>query len=239
MRYADLLGIALSLALGACATHEDAVSAGTPSAPARPAPATEPQKSGAASAPDRPGAAGATGATGGAVLPAELSQESLRAFDAALDALQEGHADVAERGLLALARTNPELGGPHANLGIIYRHAGKLTQAVAELELAVRSNPQQPVYLNQLGIAYREQGQFARAREAYEKALAIDPAYPAPNLNLGVLFDLYLDDSKRAAEHYDRYLALTPGGDEKVGKWLADLKNRSRERGADSRKEKQ
>ena len=50
--------------------------------------------------------------------------------------------------------------------------------------------------------------------------------YAAAVLNLGVLYDLYLWDPKRAAEHYDRYLAMTPGGDATVTKWLADLKNR-------------
>ena len=45
-------------------------------------------------------------------------------------------------------------------------------------------------------------------------------------LNLGILHDLYLRDGKRALELYDRYLALSPGGDATVAKWVADLKNR-------------
>jgi tetratricopeptide (TPR) repeat protein len=168
-----------------------------------------------------------------------LSPAVLQAFDAALRALQAGRWAEAERGFLALTKTNPELGGPHANLGIIYRHADKIAQAVAELEQAVHANPQQPIYWNQLGIAYRHQGQFGKSREAYERAIALDPGYSAANLNLGILFDLYLWDSKRALEHYDRYLALSPGGDEKVTKWVADLKNRNREHSALSRREQE
>jgi len=145
----------------------------------------------------------------------------------------------AEKAFLALTRSHPDLGGPHANLGIVYRQTGRLDLAVSELESAVKCNPQQPVFWNQLGIAYRQQGQFAKARDAYEHALSIDPGYPAPILNLGILFDLYLWDSKRALELYDRYLALTPGGDAKVSKWVADLKNRAREGKADNRKEKE
>ncbi len=163
----------------------------------------------------------------------------LDSYDAALRALHEGRLAEAEQGFLALTRSHPDLGGPHANLGIVYRRADKLGQAVSELERAVQCNPQQPVFWNQLGIAYRQQGQFAKAREAYEKSMALDPSYPAPILNLGMLFDLYLWDSNRAVELYDRYLALTPGGDAKVAKWLADLKNRNRQADAAKRKEKE
>ena len=69
---------------------------------------------------------------------------------------------------------NPELGGPHANLGLIYRQAGKLPESAAALERAVKASPEQPVYFNQLGITYRHQGQFAKARAAYERAIELD-----------------------------------------------------------------
>jgi Flp pilus assembly protein TadD len=158
--------------------------------------------------------------------PTGITAAVQQQFDDAIEQLNAGRAEEAARAFLALTRTNAELGGPHANLGIIYRQTGKQAEAVAELEQAVRLNPQQPVFLNQLGIAYRQQGQFAKAREAYEKAIELDPSYSAPYLNLGILFDLYFWDSKRALELYDRYLALTPGGDDKVVKWVADIKNR-------------
>lgn len=149
-----------------------------------------------------------------------------RGFDDARHALLAGRTEEAERGFRALAQSHPELAGPHANLGIIYRQAGKLPEAAAELEKAVKASPQRAVHLNQLGITYRQQGQFAKAREAYEKAIALDPSYAAPLLNLGILHDLYLGDGPRALELYGRYLALSPSGDAAVSKWVADLKNR-------------
>jgi tetratricopeptide (TPR) repeat protein len=184
------------------------------------------------------GAPGST-AAGGAAAPLvpDIDPAVVRSYDAALHALQDGRLDEAQRGFAALARTNPELGGPHANLGVIYRREDKLAEAVAELEKAVHCNDQQPVYWNQLGITYRQQGQFVKAREAYERSISLDPGYPAPKLNLGILFDLYLWDGQKALELYDRYLALVPQGDEQVKKWVADLKNRNR--AAASRKEQE
>jgi tetratricopeptide (TPR) repeat protein len=155
-----------------------------------------------------------------------LSPNVQRAFDDAVRAQRAGKSADAERGYRALVQSNPELGGPHANLGVIYRQAGKVDDAVRELETAVKLSPRQPIYLNQLGIAYRQQGQFAKARDAYQRALAQDPGYAGAMLNLGILYDLYLGDTQRALEQYARYLSLFPNGDPTVSKWVADLKNR-------------
>ncbi len=149
-----------------------------------------------------------------------------RAYADALRALRAGRSEEAERGLRALVKSNPELGGPHANLGLIHRQADRLDEAVAELELAAVASPRQPAYWNQLGITYRMHGRFDKARDAYDKAIGLDAQYAAALLNLGILHDLYLWDGKRALELYERYLSLTPGGDAAVTKWVADLKNR-------------
>ena len=161
-----------------------------------------------------------------------------RAYDEAVRALREGRVAQAERGLRALAASHPELGGPHANLGLLLRQSGKLDESAAALEKAVQASPRQPVYFNQLGIAYRMQGRFAQARQAYEQAMALDANYAAPQLNLGILHDLYLGDGARALELYDRYLALSPGGDVTVSKWVADLRNRKPSPVALNQKEK-
>ena len=161
-----------------------------------------------------------------------------RAFDEALRALRAGRNEDAERGFKALAQSNPELGGPHANLGVIYRQAGKFAESVAALERATKASPEQPLYFNQLGISYRHTGQFAKAREAYERALSLDANYAAAQLNLGILFDLYLRDSGRALEAYERYAELSGGKDAAVAKWVTDLKNRKPAQGnAPARKE--
>ncbi|MCE9659197.1 MAG: tetratricopeptide repeat protein [Burkholderiales bacterium] len=244
------IAMALAAALAGCATVmeplqavRDAMAPSTVSA----APATAPATAGATT----PRGAASTGAAGSTAAPpaapavtsapadVAVSPESQRAFDDAARALRAGqHAD-AERRFRSLAQAHPELPGPHANLGLIQRQAGKLPEAVSELETAVRLSPRQPVYWNQLGVTYRQAGQFPKAREAYEKAIALDPGYSAAVLNLGILHDLYLNDGARALDLYGRYLMLQPSGDATVTKWVADLKNRKPAPITVSRKEKE
>ena len=265
MRFADTLGRGLTLAalcaaLAGCASLGNPFNAATTPTAGSDAPAPAPKEAkpvqAAASAPSRaasaavqatpaPAADAPTGlaavkaALMEAVSPPPVSASVQRAFDEAVRALRAGRTAEAERGFKALAASNPELGGAHANLGLIHRHAGKGAQAVIELEKAVAASPRQPLFFNQLGIAYREQGQFAKAREAYERAISLDAAYAAPLLNLGILHDLYLWDGKRALELYDRYLALAPGGDATDVKWVAELKNRKPQQAMLARKEKE
>jgi len=229
MRSADrLMRLVVAAALGAmaggCATVnelKDKVMPAAAAAPASPAPA---------SAAARPAAV---------VNDTPLSPNVQRAFDDAVRAQRAGRTADAERGYRALIQSNPELGGPHANLGVIYRNAGKLAESAAELEQAVKLNPRQPVFLNQLGITYRQLGQFEKAKAAYEQSIDANTEYPVAYLNLGILNDMYVGDAKRATELYERYLALSPGGDPVVTKWVAELKNRKPAQAATAaRKEK-
>jgi len=165
--------------------------------------------------------AGPAPASTGPIAPA-----TQRAYDDALALLRAGHVADAEKGLRALVQSNPELAGPHANLGVIARNAGRLPEAVGELEKATTLAPGHAVAWDQLGVTYRQAGEFTKARDAYEHALAINPDYATAVLNLGVLEDLYLAEPAKALELYTRYLALVPGGDPVVTKWQADVRRR-------------
>jgi len=182
---------------------------------------------GCASAPP-PQAATATTATAttAAASPPALDAATQQRLADAQGALRQGRTADAERAFTSLAQSSPELAGPHAALGLLHRQAGRIPESVAEFEQAVRYAPRQPVYFNELGLSLRMQGQFAAARAAYDKAIALSPQYGAAVLNLGILNDLYLGDEQRALELYEQYLALVPGGDPMVAKWVADLKRR-------------
>lgn len=149
-----------------------------------------------------------------------------RDFATALSAIKTGRYQDAEHVLLALTRAHPELSGPYANLGIVYYRLNKLPEAVESLKKAIEINPDRAAYFNQLGIVYRQSGQLDKARESYARALQIDPLYSNSHLNIGILYDLYLQEPGKALQHYERYQALLPAADAQVNKWIVDLKQR-------------
>jgi tetratricopeptide (TPR) repeat protein len=215
-----LLSVSMLALLGACA--------GAPAVVQKPVEAVQQVVSTAATA---------IAAAVPVVTETPVPAEAQRAFDAARTHLRAGRTAEAERGFRDVIAKHPELGGAHANLGLILRNAGKHDESIAALEQAVKVSPKQAVFFNQLGVSYRHKGRFDKARDAYEQALVLDDGYADAHLNLGVLLDLYAGDSAGALVHYERYLALSPAGDATVGKWVADLKNRKPVNVAQAKKE--
>lgn len=170
-----------------------------------------------------------------AVTEPPVKAEWRRAYDQALAVLRDGQSREAEQRLLALTREAPELSGPFANLGLLYRNAGRNVEAIAAFERAIEINPKRAVYYNELGISYRLEGKFDKARRSYRQAIDLDSQYAAAYLNLGILYDLYLQDPKEALPYYQRYRELAPADAAMVSKWIVDLERRT---GAKGSKEK-
>jgi tetratricopeptide (TPR) repeat protein len=221
-----LAALLAAASLAGCASVADAVK--------KPVEAVQQAISAAPAAPaaSTPSASAPARAVASAVpAQAPVGADTQRAFEAAKASLRAGRTADAERAFRDLSARHPELGGAHANLGLILRNAGKHDESVAAMEKAVKASPSQAVFHNQLGLSLRHAGKFAKAREAYEAALALDPGYADAHLNLGVLLDLYLAEPALALVHYERYLALVPGGDagrRQVGGRPQDTQDRQR-----------
>jgi cellulose synthase operon protein C len=106
------------------------------------------------------------------------------------------------------------------------RSDSALPLEVPALQTALQANPNQAGVWNQLGVVQRQQGRFDEARKSYETAMALAPTAPAPQLNLAILYDLYLDQAPRALPLYQRALELLPAEATQINRWLAELKTR-------------
>jgi tetratricopeptide (TPR) repeat protein len=91
---------------------------------------------------------------------------------------------------------------------------------------AISRNNRDAVAYNHLGILLRYQGQFEEARKRYQRAIAIDSDYAYAHLNLGILFDIYLQDLKLALKQYQKYQALIGEEDKQVAGWIVDIQRR-------------
>lgn len=155
-----------------------------------------------------------------------VSPEARQNYDEALKAMRNGDNDKAKQLLLSLSTTYPNLSGPYTNLGLIYFREGKVDEAEAAFQHAIKVNPKSAVSYNHLGIIYRGKGKFQEAKQYYEQALKINSDYAYAHLNLGILYDLYLGQLDQALDHYNRFQALSAEKDPEVEKWIVDLQRR-------------
>ncbi len=145
----------------------------------------------------------------------------------ALTLMKGGNYKAAIPVLNAFIARKPGLAGPYLNLGIAYRLTGQDDAAVDALNHALKLNPENPSVWHQLAILYRNQGDFDAALDAYRKALELDPNYALAHRNIGILFDLYMQQPALALEHYRKYLSLTGEDDATVSNWVVDLERRA------------
>lgn len=151
-----------------------------------------------------------------------ITPQQRKAYAQALGSLQGNNYKQAEQQLRQLIRQNPQLSGPHANLGVVYLRTRRYEAAVASFAKSVELNPRRAEVYNQQGVALRQLGRFEEARVAYVKALSLKPDYASAHLNIGILYDLYLRQLRKALHHYERYQAIA-GEDRKVKLWIVDI----------------
>jgi len=155
----------------------------------------------------------------------QMDAASHRDFERAVAMLEKQDYGRAIDLLEKVIAQSPGVTAPYINIAIAYQHIGKPEQAEEHLKTALRLVPEHPVACNEYGLLYRKSGRFAEAREIYEKTLARFPDYYPVHRNLGILCDLYLNDSACALDHYEIYSQNRPE-DRQVKLWIADLRIR-------------
>lgn len=145
-------------------------------------------------------------------------------FSQALALMAQQQFQEASKMLSQLAAEYPLLSGPLLNLGIIYLHQEEPEKANAALAEALRRHPENPyAYLYQ-GIALKQQGKFKQAEESYLKAIDLAPNYAQAHINVGILYELYLQEPDKALPHYENYQSLQQEPDPLVNNWIMVLK---------------
>jgi len=154
-----------------------------------------------------------------------MDEASRRDFNRAVAMLKDQNYDQATNLLEKVIAQSPSISAPYIDIAIAYQRIGKLEQAEEHLKTALKLFPEHPVASNEYGLLYRKTGRFAEARAIYEKALARFPDYYPLHKNLGILCDLYLDDSECALKQFEIYSEKRPA-DAQVKIWISELRMR-------------
>jgi tetratricopeptide (TPR) repeat protein len=158
----------------------------------------------------------------------EIPAEAQRQYGEALAELEMGEFTEAAAQFESFVQRYPDYAAAYINLAIIHVQQERNDQALLMLSRALEIDNTNPVALNQLGLLKRRSGDFAAAENAWRSAIAANPDYAYAWYNLGVLYDLYLQNLPAALEHYQAYQDLNDSadGDVTVARWIADLKSR-------------
>jgi Tfp pilus assembly protein PilF len=156
---------------------------------------------------------------------AHMDDPSRAAFQQAVALLEDEDYSAAIELLEQVIEQSPGVTAPYINLAMAYGRSDQPDLAEAHLKTALQLFPGHPVASNQYGLLCRRSGRFAEARAVYEQALAVFPEYYPVHRNLGILCDLYLNDTACALEHYEIY-SQAMLEDQQVKMWIADLRLR-------------
>jgi len=110
---------------------------------------------------------------------------------------------------------NPNLEGPHLELGNIYYIKRLYDLEIKEYQEALRLNPKNTDALFYLAEAYETKGLYDFAIKEYEKIITIDPEDAEAYYNLGLAY-LTQGQKDKALKNYSKLRALDPGFAEKL-----------------------
>lgn len=142
----------------------------------------------------------------------------------AITELNNNNLDTAKENFLKIIKIQPNLAGPWANLALINIKQERYKEAEKNIQTALEKNPEMSQALNIAGYIEKQKGNIIAAKKFYEQAIAKKPDYALAHYNLALLYDIYLQNIKKAVEHYQRYLSLLDHEDKKVKNWVNELK---------------
>ncbi len=127
----------------------------------------------------------------------------------ALMLLRESKRPEATAILERLVVQSPESDAIHAALGRLYYEGGQYEEAVRELTLSFRTDPQNVDTLFAMGVSLVRLNQRERASETFRGILEIDPSYGQAHSQLGALA-AGQGNFAQARTHFEEFVRVAP-----------------------------
>lgn len=156
-----------------------------------------------------------------------VKKESVDQFIQAKRYLKTNDERGARNVLSSIIENDKRVSGPHVLLGDLELQAGELENAISHYEQALAVNSRNVNAYLKLAEARRQHGDYGIAQNVYAKALAVWPDFPEAHLNLGVLYDVYLNQPEKAQRHIEAFLFLVGGNDSQAHDYLVEIMSRT------------
>lgn len=160
-------------------------------------------------------------------LGGRIDKTAVTTYIDARRAYQAKKYDFADKLLADLSQKEPKLSGPWVMRGDIAAEQNKLQDALGFYAKAVEVNSINFNAYLRLAKVQRQLGHFNHAQNTYAKALALWSDGPELHLNLGVLYDVYLNQPKLAQAHMEAYQLLAQQKNADAQQWLSEVKART------------
>lgn len=148
-------------------------------------------------------------------------------YNLGLELLADDDQDAAAAHWLQLTEQYPEYPGNWANLAIIQYRQEQYDGSLASLVRSLEIKPDFCPSFKLKGLVERELGKFTEAEVSYLAAINCAPEDADVRYNLGILYDLYLNDLPKALEQYQLAQSMLAEEDENMAIWIPDLQRRS------------
>jgi|SRR5690554_5464385 len=155
-----------------------------------------------------------------------VSQALSVAFTQGLLLLEKEQFEKAEKHWQNTAVQWSQYPGVWSNLAISQWHLNKFKEAEVSSNKAIEINPEFCPARKIHALLQKEQGLFLEAIENYKAAAQCSPNDPDIPYNMGIIYDLYLQDVELALDYYTKAQRLLNEENETLAMWITDLQNR-------------
>jgi tetratricopeptide (TPR) repeat protein len=140
---------------------------------------------------------------------AELSKHP-QEFRAALDAINRGAFEAAERSYRDILRMEPRSAEAHHGLGSALTYQGRYDEAESEFKRAIEIDPRRAPSYSALGTVAAYRRQTDEAIRQYQRAVELDPMFGLAYWGLGANY-FQKQECARAVQYLKRVPELLPG----------------------------
>ena len=156
-----------------------------------------------------------------------VDKGSVLLFIEAKKAMKAQDFKTAKAKLLVITGNDDSLAGPWVLMAEMALAEGELERAVEYFQKAIVINPKNVNAYTGLAVAQRHMGRFKLAQNTLTEALRVWPDFPEAHLNLGVLYDVYLNQPTLAQMHFEAYLFLATKDKQQAEAWFEEVQTRT------------